>query len=98
MHATFAARRTGLAALALYALLAPGALRAALHGGIEIGGKGVKATVLETTGEGEDVVFKTIYSHTTNTAPRAAGRFPISAWHTLASSRTMATNSFQPAR
>lgn len=77
MHATSAIRRTSL--LALCCFLAPANLRAAVHAGIEIGGKGVKATVVEVTGEGEDMVFKTKLSHTTNTALSAGvakdGRF-----------------------
>jgi exopolyphosphatase/pppGpp-phosphohydrolase len=54
--------------LAVSALLAPSGVRAEIHGGIEIGSKGVKATVLEVNGEGEKTVFKVKLADSTNTA------------------------------
>lgn len=53
--------------LTVGALLAPSSVRAEVHGGIEIGSKGVKATVVELGGEGEDAVFKVQLSNATNT-------------------------------
>ncbi|MGH7223532.1 MAG: hypothetical protein ACRELF_09915, partial [Gemmataceae bacterium] len=69
--------------LALCAFLAPNGVRADVHGGIEIGSKGVKATVVEVRGEGEDAVFKIRMSNATNTALVAGiakeGRFNAAA-------------------
>lgn len=54
-------------------------VRAEVHGGIEIGGKGVKATVVEVRGEGDETVLKVQLADTTNTALAAGiareGRF-----------------------
>jgi hypothetical protein len=65
--------------LAASGFLAPSALGAELHGGIEIGAKGVKATVVEAIGEGDDIEFKVKSAGTTNTALAAGvdkvGRF-----------------------
>lgn len=65
--------------LAVCAFLTPSGARADVHGGIEIGSKGVKATVLEVSGEGEKTVFKVKLADSTNTALVAgiakAGRF-----------------------
>jgi exopolyphosphatase/pppGpp-phosphohydrolase len=72
MNATSPIRATWCTALtwclALPGFLTPGAIRAAVHGGIEIGAKGVKALVVEATGNGEDVRVKIKLSDTTNTA------------------------------
>jgi hypothetical protein len=51
-------------------LLLAAPLRADVFGGIEIGGKGVKATVLEVL-PGEDLDVKVKFSDTTNTAMAA---------------------------
>jgi exopolyphosphatase/pppGpp-phosphohydrolase len=69
--------------LAIAGTLAPTAVRAEVHGGIEIGGKGVKATVVEVSGEGADIRIKVKLSDTTNTALVAGvakkGRFEATA-------------------
>lgn len=40
-----------------------------LHGGIEIGSKGVKAIALRITGEGDDYTLKVLYAEIVNTTP-----------------------------
>src|SRR5207248_6127353 len=53
--------------------------RAAVHGGIEIGAKGVKATVLEVSGDADAYDVKVLMAGTENTALTAglgeSGRF-----------------------
>jgi exopolyphosphatase/pppGpp-phosphohydrolase len=64
---------------AVAALLSCRPAAAEVHGGIEIGGKGVKATVLDVKGEGEDIRIKVKLAATTNTGLSAGvaknGRF-----------------------
>jgi exopolyphosphatase/pppGpp-phosphohydrolase len=57
-----------LAWLAVAYFLAAPAVRAEVHGGIEIGGKGVKATVLDVTGGADGYDIKSLLAKTQNTA------------------------------
>lgn len=59
-------KRTMLA-LAL-AMLFPAAVRAELHAGIEIGGMGVKATVIDVAGDGDDIDITVKLTDSANTA------------------------------
>ncbi len=53
--------------LAVWALLAPRLAHAEIYGGIEIGAKGVKATVVGATGKGEEIEIVVKLADTTNT-------------------------------
>ncbi len=53
--------------LASAGLLAPAAARTEVYGGVEIGAKGVKATVIDVTGQEEDAQFVVKLTDTTNT-------------------------------
>lgn len=57
------------------------ALTEELHGGIEIGSKGVKAIALRITGEGDDYTVKILYAEIVNTTPVQTkdGRFTVEA-------------------
>jgi hypothetical protein len=75
--------RTTKTALRLACILAifhlGGAARAALHGGIEVGAKGVKATAVEVTGEADNRDLRVVMAATENTTLTAglasSGRF-----------------------
>jgi hypothetical protein len=72
MNATLTLRPALLTAvtwcLAGVHLLVPAPARAVVHGGIEIGSRGVKAMVVDVRGEGEDVDFQVKLADTTNTS------------------------------
>ncbi|MBL8186749.1 MAG: hypothetical protein JNK38_02005 [Acidobacteria bacterium] len=57
-----------------------------LHGGIEIGSKGVKAIALRITGEGDDYTVKVLYAEIVNTTPVQTrnGKFTPEAIHDTA--------------
>jgi exopolyphosphatase/pppGpp-phosphohydrolase len=77
--------RTRLLALALFVLgwAIAGAARADVHGGIEIGGKGVKATVVDVTGGAEGYDVRIVMAGNQNTTLTAglgaSGRFDADA-------------------
>jgi exopolyphosphatase/pppGpp-phosphohydrolase len=60
--------RKMLALLSLTLTLSTPPARAELHGGIEIGGMGVKATVIDVTGDGDDLDIAIKLSDSTNTS------------------------------
>src|ERR1051326_6747089 len=72
-----------LIGLAAVLLLAVPSTRADVHGGIEIGGKGVKATVLDVTSAAEGYDARSLMAKTQNTAIvkglAATGRFDAGA-------------------
>jgi hypothetical protein len=52
---------------AILAFISPASVRAEVYGGVEIGAKGVKATVLDVTGQGEDEEAVVKFADTSNT-------------------------------
>ncbi|HVS37811.1 MAG TPA: hypothetical protein VMS17_19795 [Gemmataceae bacterium] len=67
MNAKSTMRTVWCAVLTAAALSIPTVVRAEVYGGIEIGGKGVKATVLDATGQGENLEIVVKLADSTNT-------------------------------